>query len=124
MKKIILLSLLSLPMFFLAQTKKQHTPQQLKEKQLDIEQKQHAIDIENKAILQKNKVKPTIIAGSKEYAALKKQGKLYEYDILSPYSQTVLIPNNNALSAKTASLTYCDEIPFNGTPSFTTEIDD
>lgn len=124
MKKIVLLSLLNLPLFFLAQTNKQHTPQQLKEKQLDIKQKQNAIDVENKAILEKNKVKPTVIAGSKEYATLKKQGKLYEYDILSQNSQTVLIPHNNALSAKTASLTYCDEIPFVGTPSFTTEIDD
>lgn len=124
MKKIILLSLLSLPLFFLAQTNKQHTPQQLKQKQLDIKQKQNAVDADKKAALEKNKVKPTIVAGSMAYTTLKKQGKLYEYDVQSPNSQTVLIPHNNALAAKTASLTYCDEIPFVGTPSFTTEVDD
>ncbi|MGZ5192048.1 MAG: nidogen-like domain-containing protein, partial [Flavisolibacter sp.] len=113
MKKfILLLSLLSLPLIYSAQTKKVNSSAPVKN------------GAQNKKNGLEKKIKPTVIAGSNEYSILKKQGKLYQYDIKSENNTTVIIPYNSNLAAKTTSLTYCDEIPFSGTPSFSVEIDD
>jgi gliding motility-associated-like protein len=112
MRKFILLSLFSLPIFCLAQTKKANPSVPSK-----------AI-VQNKKEVGEKKPKPIIVAGTKEYSDLKKQGKLYQYEIKSENNKTVVIPYNSNLAAKTTSLTYCDYIPYVGTNAFNTEIDD
>jgi gliding motility-associated-like protein len=126
MKKIILLSLLSLPLFFLAQTNKQFSPQQLKEKELEMEQKQDAIDSENKDVFEKNKIKPTIIAGSKEYNLLKADGKLAHYEVknIPGKPKSIVKTTYKIKSVLTSTLTPCDNVSPGTIPPFPAPVDD
>ncbi|MDF2447770.1 MAG: hypothetical protein K0R26_274 [Bacteroidota bacterium] len=110
MKKLLFFTLLGLPLLYSAQTSKQNSSSKSALK-LKVERSEKM-------------PKPVVTAGTAAYSALKKQGKLYQYDINPGKTQMAVLPQNNVLTAKTTSLTYCDYIPYVGPTAYNTEVDD
>lgn len=106
MKKIILLSLLSLPLYFLAQTKQKQSPEQLKEREFEINSKRNTKDSENKH---------SVYVSREEYAELKRNGLITNQRVLKTAGPKIKIIPPNYLG-KTLASTPCDNIPFVGTP--------
>ncbi|MDF2453371.1 MAG: hypothetical protein K0S26_2875 [Bacteroidota bacterium] len=110
MKKIILFSLLSLPLFYSAQTKKLSS------------QASGNVSAYDKKEGHEKKAKPVVIAGSNQYDILKASGKLSNYSIVANNSNLVSVNKTMPfLSAqKVTTLTPCDFPPMIGTSPFPT----
>lgn len=133
MKNFLLLVLLSLPIVFFAQSNKQHSPEVLKLKALEIKQKKDALNLQqevsslNNIVDQKNIGKQTIVAGSKEYDLIKAEGRIAHYDVIRKDGKVVSIEKttyDKTGSITSSSLTPCDIVPPGTTIPFPAPIDD
>ncbi|MBI3520131.1 MAG: hypothetical protein HY062_12365, partial [Bacteroidetes bacterium] len=100
MKKIILFSLLCLPLFFLAQTDEQEIARKIKSNNLPAK-------------------KATVVAGSKQYDVLKAEGKLSDFEVVA--NTTSLKPINKKTPftvGKQVQVTPCEFPPMVGNPAF------
>lgn len=106
MKKIILLSLLSLPLFLLAQTKKQDSPEKLKpENEFEINSNRNGKASENKN---------SVYVSRAEYAELKRTGLLTNQRVLKTTGPKIKIIPPNYSGNRTLASTPCDNIPYVG----------
>ncbi|MES2565371.1 MAG: gliding motility-associated C-terminal domain-containing protein [Bacteroidota bacterium] len=123
MKKYLLPFILVLPFYFFAQTNITHTPQQLKEKEVEL--KKNVSGNKKTEILPPfNKI---ITIGSKEYDLVKANGTLSKYKTKNKVAtSTPIVTYHYAAKVTTSTLTPCDPIGVSNTAAepFPVTVDD